>query len=87
MQNRITYAQKLYENFILPSWFNRDADAMECADWIRGEGLNWQIVDSGEYAQNTRDDLLGRAKQNIALKLFISYVIECCDYNRSMEST
>ena len=45
----------------------------------------WKVIDDSDYGKNTRDDLFKIAGNDESFKHFVTNVIECMKYNRSME--
>jgi len=56
---------------------------MDCADMFRHD--EWKVIDDSDYGKNTRDDLFKIAGNDESFKHFVTNVIECMKYNRSME--
>jgi len=82
---RITY-EGFFANQILSDFYSPDRhsdSAMDCADKFRDD--EWKITDEAPYAAHTRSDLYDLGKNDKALLEFITDVINCMRYNRSME--
>ena len=86
MKNTRTSYDGFFANQILSDFYSpgRHSDsAMDTADKFRDD--EWRIDGDTAYAQNTRSDLYGLGAGNPELIAFVTDVINCMRYNRSME--
>ena len=82
---RISY-QEFFANQILSDFYSpdrRNGSAMDCADKFRDE--EWRLDSDAPYAENTRNDLIELGRDQPELMDWITNVIVCMRYNRSME--